>query len=510
MIGYCESFVRKINITLQQDIMTIHSHNSPTPAQESPHQLHIDDNFEGRSLKAPSFDLSADTNRPPSNPDSFSDSNQNQAFQLHSFSTKRNASQHQPFQLNQANNTGLPDQLKSGVEQLSGHNLDDVRVQFNSSEPAAVQAHAFARGNEIHVAPGQEQHLPEEAWHVTQQKAGRVKANTEVGGQPVNDQEHLETEARSMGNKAMQLHASGETQAPKSSTTSSAMQRNPVVQRVVLNMDSADKTINEAVEIESARVEAVTGEAPAVAICEPGKELESAPINEENLTEEITVLAHGTPDMGGDEARVAGLTAAEMYGHLLTLGFTTDHTGVINFSNCTSAWDRMGKGSFAEKFVAILKANGHENPVTGFESFTESKSLTEEVEIPHDKREAFLAHKLTERYLMATMNIMEDDDSATIKEVHAGVKKGATLAMIESVEFGAMESEESPKWSKYYASLSGLLMEYLSNAGDAHNGKAIFEFQMKAMELMKSFEIDHMGARIGEKPEAIPSLFFPG
>jgi|GEM_PF-5837449 len=42
------------------------------------------------------------------------------------------------------NNTGLPDNLKSGVENLSGLSMDDVNVHLNSEQPAQMQAHAFA------------------------------------------------------------------------------------------------------------------------------------------------------------------------------------------------------------------------------------------------------------------------------------------------------------------------------------------------------------------------------
>lgn len=41
------------------------------------------------------------------------------------------------------NNTGLPDNLKAGVENLSGYSLDDVKVHYNSSQPATVQALAY-------------------------------------------------------------------------------------------------------------------------------------------------------------------------------------------------------------------------------------------------------------------------------------------------------------------------------------------------------------------------------
>ena len=103
------------------------------------------------------------------------------------------------------NETGLPDNLKAGVESLSGSSLDDVRVHYNSSQPATVQALAYTQGMDIHVASGQEQHLPHEAWHVVQQMAGRVEPTTEVGGMPVNDDAGLEYEADIMGTKANSL-----------------------------------------------------------------------------------------------------------------------------------------------------------------------------------------------------------------------------------------------------------------------------------------------------------------
>ncbi len=101
------------------------------------------------------------------------------------------------------NNTGLPDNLKSGMENLSGMSLDHVRVHYNSSQPAAVQAHAFAQGSNIHLASGQEKHLPHELGHVVQQMEGRVKATTNVNGMAVNDNAGLESEATKLGERAL-------------------------------------------------------------------------------------------------------------------------------------------------------------------------------------------------------------------------------------------------------------------------------------------------------------------
>ena len=109
----------------------------------------------------------------------------------------------------QKNNTGLPDQLKSGIENLSGHSMDDVKVHYNSGKPAQLNAHAYAQGNQIHVAPGQEKHLPHEAWHVVQQKQGRVKPTMQLKEKvPANDDAGLEKEADVMGRKAIQTKIS--------------------------------------------------------------------------------------------------------------------------------------------------------------------------------------------------------------------------------------------------------------------------------------------------------------
>ena len=128
------------------------------------------------------------------------------------FNTVQKAADEEEVQMKAApiqkkeNNTGLPDNLKSGVENLSGVSLDDVKVHTNSDQPAQMQAHAFAQGTDIHVAPGQEQHLPHEAWHVVQQKQGRVKPTAQMKEKiPVNDDKGLEHEADVMGAKALTL-----------------------------------------------------------------------------------------------------------------------------------------------------------------------------------------------------------------------------------------------------------------------------------------------------------------
>ena len=114
-----------------------------------------------------------------------------------------------PIQLQEStadkpNNTGLPDNLKAGIETLSGISMDSVKVHYNSEKPAQLNALAYAQGTDIHVAPGQEKHLPHEAWHVVQQAQGRVQPTMQMKeGVPINDDQSLEHEADVMGEKAL-------------------------------------------------------------------------------------------------------------------------------------------------------------------------------------------------------------------------------------------------------------------------------------------------------------------
>ncbi len=126
------------------------------------------------------------------------------------------------------NTTGLPDALKEGVEALSGVPLDDVRVHYNSTKPAEVQASAYAQGTEIHVGPGQERHLPHEAWHVVQQRQGRVAPTMQVDGVPVNDDASLEREADAMGSSALGTIRPVQL---KADPIARSMPHGPVVQR---------------------------------------------------------------------------------------------------------------------------------------------------------------------------------------------------------------------------------------------------------------------------------------
>lgn len=44
------------------------------------------------------------------------------------------------------NTPGLPDHLKSGIENLSGYSMDDVTVHYNSDVPAQLKSHLYDKG----------------------------------------------------------------------------------------------------------------------------------------------------------------------------------------------------------------------------------------------------------------------------------------------------------------------------------------------------------------------------
>ena len=80
----------------------------------------------------------------------------------------------------------------------------------------------------IHLASGQEKHLPHEAWHVVQQKQGRVKPTLQLeGGVSVNDDVGLEKESDLMGAKALQMHGSNTNESiqRRTNTKSGPIQR---------------------------------------------------------------------------------------------------------------------------------------------------------------------------------------------------------------------------------------------------------------------------------------------
>jgi hypothetical protein len=140
------------------------------------------------------------------------------------------ALQQKPIQKKE-NKTGMPESLKSGLENLSGMDMSDVRVHYNSDKPAQLQALAYAQGNDIHIGTGQEQHLPHEGWHVVQQRQGRVAQTSQTeSGRALNDDASLEQEADQMGLQAQTFagaEGGSDTAASDAAPSSVIQQRLP-------------------------------------------------------------------------------------------------------------------------------------------------------------------------------------------------------------------------------------------------------------------------------------------
>jgi Domain of unknown function (DUF4157) len=155
------------------------------------------------------------------------------------------------------NRTGLPDALKAGVETLSGLSMDGVRVHYGSSEPAQIGALAYTRGRDIHLAPGQERHLPHEAWHAVQQARGTVQPTTSAAGVPINDDDSLEREADTMGSRAAQTEAAEEaSDAPAIAAPSCACAAPPVAQRFLDIGDKRSTTEEKATLVAALKIDA--------------------------------------------------------------------------------------------------------------------------------------------------------------------------------------------------------------------------------------------------------------
>ena len=145
------------------------------------------------------------------------------------------------LQKKRPNDTGLPDDLKTSIENFSGYGMDDVKVHYNSGKPAQLNALAYAQGTDIHVAPGQEKHLPHEAWHVVQQKQGRVQPTMQTQGVHINDNENLEREADEFSKQTI-----------FSSQLTTSIQLLPYTQRCIqkTKKDEIGKKANLGIEVE--------------------------------------------------------------------------------------------------------------------------------------------------------------------------------------------------------------------------------------------------------------------
>lgn len=104
----------------------------------------------------------------------------------------------------------MPPLVQRKMESSFGEDFSDVNIYANSSQSKDLNAHAFAKGNDIHFAPGMynpesqkgQELLGHELTHVVQQRQGRVQPTVQKKGLGINDDAGLEKEADVMGEKA--------------------------------------------------------------------------------------------------------------------------------------------------------------------------------------------------------------------------------------------------------------------------------------------------------------------
>ncbi|MDE7224342.1 MAG: DUF4157 domain-containing protein, partial [Acetatifactor sp.] len=101
------------------------------------------------------------------------------------------------------NRTGIPDNLKEGMEAVSGLSFDDVRVHYSSRKPEKLYANAYTQGNHVYIGPGKESSLPHELGHIIQQKQKRVRPTLYLGRTAINNDQVLEREADRLGAMAL-------------------------------------------------------------------------------------------------------------------------------------------------------------------------------------------------------------------------------------------------------------------------------------------------------------------
>ena len=104
----------------------------------------------------------------------------------------------------------MPEQLRQKMESAFGSDFSDVRVHQGPSADS-LSALAFTQGRDIHFAPGRynpasaegQRIIAHELTHVVQQRHGRV-AVPSGGGVPLNEDASLESEADTLGARAVQ------------------------------------------------------------------------------------------------------------------------------------------------------------------------------------------------------------------------------------------------------------------------------------------------------------------
>ncbi|BDS09676.1 C2 family cysteine protease [Aureispira anguillae] len=129
------------------------------------------------------------------------------------------------------NKTGIPDDLKAKMEQLSGFDLSNVRVHYNSDKPAEVGALAYTKGMDIYISTGNEKYLEHELWHVIQQIKGEAKATGEINGEKIDTRKDIEDKADQKADEVQNVSLDDTAPTVEPSVPAPIMQQQAVIQR---------------------------------------------------------------------------------------------------------------------------------------------------------------------------------------------------------------------------------------------------------------------------------------
>jgi hypothetical protein len=298
--------------------------------------------------------------------------------------------------------------LKSGIESLSGLSLDDVRVHYNSSSPAQLQALAYTQGTEIHVAPGQERHIPHEAWHVVQQSQGRVGVTTHLKGIALNDDDHLEREADRMGELAVRTgeenhHASLSRLSPRGSMPTQC-KTSPVIQRrITWGATTEEQTYNLAAPV---FFESDFGTTPTI-------------INDTEVEEENSTTIIPAPTVAyDDKTRSATITAEPVINIHCHMQLPVD-----------PPWQRLTTITNARSFLA-----GDWPDTSGVELEDEDAARVDAHGLPDDANFARLVKKHENHHVEETAEVAGDILAPWDSAIGTMMKTGRTFTGTDEID----------------------------------------------------------------------------
>src|SRR6476661_376892 len=152
--------------------------------------------------------------------------------------------------------TGMPAGLRARMERVLEADFSDVRVRTGSARALQLSARAFARGSEIHVAPGHwapetsegQRLLAHELGHVLQQRDGRVPATARIAGTAINNNPAVEWEADALGARAVNARGAQADALPGRDTPSGVMGHSGVIQRKPLAPPAAGSPVEQVMQ----------------------------------------------------------------------------------------------------------------------------------------------------------------------------------------------------------------------------------------------------------------------